>query len=119
MAILSSGWWFEASGLHSVSFCFLKHMTGLDCPGCGLTRSFMALSRGSVLNAFLFNPAGPLIYLVFLLYALERFLILIGKPYQFQFNTTLVKLYGGAIVFLLFGSWFLKILGLELFLLFR
>lgn len=40
--------------------CQLKLFTGLDCPGCGLTRSFIALAHGQWRDSFRFNLAGPL-----------------------------------------------------------
>jgi hypothetical protein len=40
--------------------CQMKLLTGLDCPGCGLTRSFIALAHGQFVESFRFNPAGPL-----------------------------------------------------------
>jgi hypothetical protein len=40
--------------------CQMKMLTGLDCPGCGLTRSFIALGHGQFTESFRFNPAGPL-----------------------------------------------------------
>jgi hypothetical protein len=40
--------------------CQMKMLTGLDCPGCGLTRSFIAIAHGQWREAFHFNPAGPL-----------------------------------------------------------
>jgi hypothetical protein len=41
-------------------------MLGLACPFCGLTRSFLALARGRVLEALAQNPAGPLLFLAVL-----------------------------------------------------
>lgn len=40
--------------------CQMKMLTGLDCPGCGLTRSFIALAHGQWRDSFRFNAAGPL-----------------------------------------------------------
>ena len=40
--------------------CTLKRLTGLDCPGCGLTRSFVALGHGQWREAVRWNPAGPI-----------------------------------------------------------
>jgi len=40
--------------------CQMKMLTGLDCPGCGLARSFIALGHGQFVDSFCFNPAGPL-----------------------------------------------------------
>jgi hypothetical protein len=42
--------------------CAWKNYTGLDCPGCGLTRSFIAVGHGRWREAWEFNPAGPLWY---------------------------------------------------------
>jgi len=38
--------------------CTLRRFTGINCPGCGLTRSFIALAHGDVRSAWIFNPAG-------------------------------------------------------------
>ncbi|MBQ9086729.1 MAG: DUF2752 domain-containing protein [Clostridia bacterium] len=40
--------------------CFFHEMTGLCCPGCGLTRGIVALSRGDILLALGYNPLLPL-----------------------------------------------------------
>ena len=45
--------------------CYLRRMCGLACPGCGLTRSFISLAHGEVETAFQYNPAGPLLFLLF------------------------------------------------------
>ena len=58
--------------------CLFKNMTGLDCPGCGLTRSFCALSRGDLGAAFYFNKLGPFIYGACLILWLRAALALAG-----------------------------------------
>jgi len=40
--------------------CLSRRLFGLDCPGCGLTRCFVALAHGQVASAWQFNPAGLL-----------------------------------------------------------
>ncbi|NVB80590.1 MAG: DUF2752 domain-containing protein [Kofleriaceae bacterium] len=35
---------------------------GIDCPMCGMTRSFVALAHGDIGAAFRFHPAGPLLF---------------------------------------------------------
>lgn len=42
--------------------CTMKTLTGYDCPGCGLTRSFVSLAHGNIVRAFTFNFAGPLLF---------------------------------------------------------
>jgi hypothetical protein len=44
--------------------CTYKRVVGRDCPGCGLTRSFISLAHGDVKRAWQFNPAGVLLFLV-------------------------------------------------------
>ena len=38
--------------------CTLRRLTGLSCPGCGLTRCFIALAHGDLAAAWQLNPAG-------------------------------------------------------------
>lgn len=45
--------------------CPLHEMTGLNCPGCGLTRGFHALLSGDVLSALGFNALLPVFGFVF------------------------------------------------------
>lgn len=42
----------------------MRRMTGLDCPGCGLTRSFVSLAHGQWAAAWSYHPAGPLLFAV-------------------------------------------------------
>jgi len=43
--------------------CMSRRMWGMDCPGCGLTRSFISMSHVQFSRAVSFNPAGPIVYL--------------------------------------------------------
>lgn len=42
--------------------CWLHAAFGIDCPMCGMTRSFVALAHGQLGAAFSFHPAGPLLF---------------------------------------------------------
>lgn len=42
--------------------CYFRRGTGLDCPGCGLTRSFISLAHGRFLQACHYNVAGVLFF---------------------------------------------------------
>jgi hypothetical protein len=47
--------------------CSLRRLTGLPCPGCGLTRSLVALAHGDANAAWQFNPAGALVLVLLVL----------------------------------------------------
>ncbi len=38
--------------------CTFRNVTGVPCPGCGLTRSFISIGHGQWLDAWHYNPAG-------------------------------------------------------------
>ena len=44
--------------------CLSRRVLGVSCPGCGLTRSFVALAHGNPASAFRFNPMGPVLFLI-------------------------------------------------------
>jgi len=45
--------------------CPLYSLTGINCPGCGLTRGFHALFHGDVLSALHYNAMLPIYALIF------------------------------------------------------
>ena len=44
------------------------------CPGCGMTRGFVAMSRGRLRQAWLFNALSPLVYVLAWLYLIGALL---------------------------------------------
>ena len=61
---------------HLPSICPFYNLTGLPCPGCGLTRAFVCLGHGRWLESLHWHPLGLLIYGVFLLLWLRNGLFL-------------------------------------------
>ena len=55
--------------------CPLFTLTGILCPGCGLTRGFHALFHGESLNALHFNALLPVFALVFGFLFVSLFLV--------------------------------------------
>ena len=53
---------YEHTPLSDTTLCLWRRLTDFSCAGCGLTRSFCAMSDGQVLGAFQQHPAGPLLY---------------------------------------------------------
>ena len=47
--------------------CLSQALLGIPCPGCGLTRSFVAFSLGDIQSAFHFNAMGPVLYIICLM----------------------------------------------------
>jgi hypothetical protein len=58
-----------ASGLRfdvtRVPLCLFRTVTGIPCPLCGLTRSFLSTARGRWRDAFLYHPLGPFLFAAF------------------------------------------------------
>ena len=69
--------------LPDVPLCAMKTYTGLQCPGCGLTRAFCAISHGQFRAAWGFNPFG------FIFYA--GALVLAGRPLLWRFAPKVEK----------------------------
>ena len=56
--------------------CIFNYATGMQCPGCGLTRASMAILRGDIAAAFNFNPlifAAPFFLGAYLLAKRSKF----------------------------------------------
>ena len=58
-------WYFNPSSVSFFPVCPLYAMTGLACPGCGLTRGFHALFHGDVLTALDYNALLPVYVFIF------------------------------------------------------
>jgi len=61
----SAVWAFDPAQTHFLPVCPLFALTGLACPGCGLTRGFHALFHGDALTALDFNALLPIWTIVF------------------------------------------------------
>lgn len=46
--------------------CTFRELTGLPCPGCGLTRSFISLGHARLREAWNYNPAGYMFFAIVL-----------------------------------------------------
>ncbi|MGM9476785.1 DUF2752 domain-containing protein [Pedobacter sp. GSP4] len=76
--------------------CPFKALTGIDCPGCGFQRSFIALIQGDVSKSWsLYPPTIPLLFLFVSVGLLYRFPV----KYQKTVFITLVMVVGNFIMF--------------------
>ena len=47
-----------------VPLCLVNGFTGLDCPGCGMTRAFLLIGHGRFADAAAMHPASIPAYLI-------------------------------------------------------
>jgi Protein of unknown function (DUF2752) len=62
---LTSSWLYTNGHRFSFVFCPVRHWTGVICPSCGMTRSFMAIARGDWRSAIDYHLFGPLLFIGF------------------------------------------------------
>lgn len=53
--------------LPGLVLCPFRAVTGLPCPGCGMTRAFCALGHGDLSGAFGYNALAPFVFAAALL----------------------------------------------------
>ena len=54
--------------------CPFHHLTGLDCPGCGMTRGIKALVSGDISGALSLHPFAPIFSVIWILWSSTAFL---------------------------------------------
>ena len=52
---------------NGIILCPFRALTGYPCPGCGMTRAFSALAHGEPLQAVIYNPLSPVLFVAALL----------------------------------------------------
>lgn len=98
---------FKPSTGEYFTICGFKNLTGLPCPGCGLTHSFCALTQGDIGGAFGFNLLGPLLYLALIILWIRSICVLLDRTElvrrydEFAARFSLVRMY--AIAFAVYG----------------
>lgn len=69
--------------------CPFHSLTGLSCPGCGLTRGFHALFHGDLAQALQFNLLLPVYLIFFAFVAMSLALVVFrGRGLSFEVLTT-------------------------------
>lgn len=61
------------------TICGFKNITGLPCPGCGLSHSFCALGKGDFALALAFNLLGPPLFFFAVLIWLRSVCVLANR----------------------------------------
>ncbi|WP_367268569.1 DUF2752 domain-containing protein [uncultured Pedobacter sp.] len=91
----------EWLGEHLFSCPFKAHF-GIDCPGCGLQRSVLALFRGDLAASLKFYPATiPLIFVVMF--------TLIHLKLDFKYGAQLIKIIFAGVAVIILINYIYKI----------
>ena len=95
LAILSVVFFFTFFTIHTTQIpyfgnyytCPFKDMTGLSCPGCGITRAFISIGHGHIISALKLNPLILLFFPIFFLRFTQRLQEIFFKGfYAIRFN---------------------------------
>jgi hypothetical protein len=102
-------------GIPLPELCMMRRFAGADCPGCGMTRSFISLAHGDLASAWSYNPAGLWLFAILALqipfrgYQLWR--IRRGQPEIATSGLAQVALFVFAVALL--GQWTLRLAGIS------
>lgn len=89
---------------HHLLSCPYKSIFGIDCPGCGMQRSFVALLRGEFRESFLLYPALlPVMFTLLLTFVHISFKLKDGARYiKYSFIITIGIVVGNYVLRLLY-----------------
>lgn len=96
-------WYFNPTEVHFFPVCPLYALTGLACPGCGLTRGFHALFTGDIPTALHFNALLPVWAIIFAYVFVSMVLLAIRGKGLPMWPTNPKFLWTFMIVLLVFG----------------
>jgi hypothetical protein len=89
--------------------CPSRTLFHVDCPGCGLTRSFVHLAHGDWRASWNIQHAGMLLALAVLLQVPYRIAAL-RAPTGLPLGTTFPKIFGTLLVVLLLVTWLMNLI---------
>jgi hypothetical protein len=98
-----------APGLPLPESCPSYAYFGVKCPGCGLTRSFIYLAHGSWAESWHVHRIGWLLAAAVVVQFPYRILAL-RRPDRPLLGTTLLSLFGWALVVLLLANWLFNVI---------
>jgi hypothetical protein len=70
-------------GIRLPSVCLFRRITGLECPGCGLTRAVVLALHGQFYQSFMVHVLGIPAAILLLLQIPYRFLLLVRPKLEF------------------------------------
>lgn len=89
-------------------FCAVHQLLNIPCPGCGVTRSLLAMAGGDLVAAWTHNPAGVFLFGYFLLQIPLRSIAMACPGSGIPLSR--ISRFGGQMaVFILFSVWFVRL----------
>ncbi len=64
---------------YNIPLCTFRRVTGIPCPTCGMTTSFVFLTHFQILDGFYASPLGTLVFIFSFLCVIYLFLTIIFK----------------------------------------
>jgi len=82
-ALLAASWLYYPFAFEGPVLCPFRLMTGVPCPGCGLTRAFCLMAHGHFAEATHYHALAPVVlaYLLFL-WGYKLIEVVRGRPPQ-------------------------------------
>lgn len=87
--------------------CFFERLTGLFCPGCGLTRASVSFLNGHFLRSFLYNAIVPYAFISYMYLMIKQTLHYIVGTKPSTIRLLLNLIYAGAGILVL--QWVIKV----------
>ena len=89
--------------------CTSQAFFGIDCPGCGLTRSLIYAARGQWADSFQMHRLGGLMAIAVLVQFPYRLCALSGCA-RFLHESSIPKLFGYSLIGLLIANWMVSVI---------
>lgn len=85
--------------------CLLNKITGLQCPGCGISRMFISLLEGDFISAWNYNCCVLVMLPVFIYFAVRLGYVYIKNNNMVLYNAETAILVIMIVILLLFAVW--------------
>ena len=79
--------------IDGLNLCPHYYLTGQECPFCGMTRGFVAITHLDLKSALDFNLGTPLIYLAFIYLSLRSLVPIVSDIKEFKISNSIYNLW--------------------------
>lgn len=86
--------------------CAFRRITGLYCPGCGGTRSFVYLIHGHIIKSLAYHPFVPYVFTIAIIFYVSQTVRFISKGRTWAMHLGMPLIIPGAAIILL--NWIVR-----------